>query len=90
MPNFGPEVRRSGWRLITICMSLTAFLSLARCVHFLFASKSQHEQRLSHRLLLTPWSSGSSTLNPAAIQTRRTNAQAQRELGNISTKLGST
>ena len=25
MPNFGPEVRRSGWRLITICMSLTAF-----------------------------------------------------------------
>ena len=25
MPNFGPEVRRIGWRLITICMSLTAF-----------------------------------------------------------------
>jgi hypothetical protein len=25
MPNLGPEVRRSGWRLIRICMSLTAF-----------------------------------------------------------------
>ena len=28
MPNFGRDVRRSGWRLITICMSLTA-LTLA-------------------------------------------------------------
>src|SRR5262249_52465059 len=25
MPNLGPEVRRSGWRLISICISLTAF-----------------------------------------------------------------
>src|SRR5262245_58806436 len=25
MPNLRPEVRRSGWRLIRICMSLTAF-----------------------------------------------------------------
>jgi hypothetical protein len=25
MPNLGPEARRSGWRLISICMSLTAF-----------------------------------------------------------------
>src|SRR4029453_5687851 len=25
MPNLGPEAHRSGWRLIRICMSLTAF-----------------------------------------------------------------
>jgi hypothetical protein len=45
MPNLRPEVRRSGWRLIRICMSLTAFtLAWLGASTSYLPPNSQHEE----------------------------------------------